>query len=95
MLGECPLQDGDDPPGAERGPDFDRQALPCEFIDQREDSKRLAVGAMIFELGHRSRRDWRARPGPAPGPGRRHAAGGDDTAGAGTIPAPATGGGPA
>ena len=37
MLGERPLQDGDDPPGAERGPDLDRQALPREFIDQRED----------------------------------------------------------
>src|SRR5262249_25660313 len=49
MLGEHPLQDGDDPPGAERGPDLDRQALPREFIDQREDAQRLPVGAMILE----------------------------------------------
>ena len=49
MLGERPLQDGDDPPGAERGPDLDRQALPSEFIDQRQDAQRLAVGAMILE----------------------------------------------
>src|SRR5262245_20064371 len=40
---------GDDPPGAERGPDFDRQALPREFIDQRQDAQRLAIGAMILE----------------------------------------------
>src|SRR5262249_61968742 len=45
LLGERPLQDGDDLPGAERGPDLDRQALPREFIDQREDPKGLAVGA--------------------------------------------------
>src|SRR5262245_49913418 len=38
MRGERPLQDGDDPPGAERGPDLDRQALPREFIDQRQDA---------------------------------------------------------
>jgi hypothetical protein len=47
-LGERPLQDGDDPPGAERPTDLDRQALPREFIDQREDAQSLTVGAMIL-----------------------------------------------
>ena len=33
----------------QRGPDLDRQALPREFIDQREDPKRLSVRVMILE----------------------------------------------
>src|SRR5262249_52347699 len=49
LLGERPLQDGDAPPGAERGPDLDGQALPRVFVDQREDPQRLAVRTMILE----------------------------------------------
>jgi hypothetical protein len=50
VLGERPLPGGgEEPPGAGRGPDLDRRALPTGFINPRQDAQPLAVGALILE----------------------------------------------
>lgn len=49
MLGEYPLQDGDDPPCAERPADLDRQAFPREFVDQGQHAEGPAVRALVLQ----------------------------------------------